>query len=355
MKRRFILSRRSLLLSTFLTVLMAGTANLLASNTAQTSASTIKPAYPYIVDAAFVAKYASIPPRKDVAIIDARPPKKYDRGHIVPAINIPDRKFDKFINLLPQDKSALLIYYCGGLKCPLSHKSAFKAEKVGYTNVKVYAAGYPDWLKHGNTPGVGPQYMRTVINSDTVAMVVDARPPKMFRKGSIPTAINIPYRNFDQMKGILPADKSVELVFFCGGYKCPLSPKSATKAKGLGYTNVKLYQPGYPQWKKMFGASGGVSVQEIAVKTDNKGSMSIEKFTRLMQEDPDSVYWIDVRDRPAVDVDGTFKTKTAMVIPMDELVAAIPTLPSDKPLVFFCDRGGVPWMPMTSFRKRGVN
>ena len=34
-----------------------------------------------------------------------------------------------------------------------------------------------------------------------------------------------------------------------------------------------------------------------------------------------------------------FKLKTAMTISMDDLVAAIPTLPTDKPLVFFCDKG----------------
>jgi len=41
---------------------------------------------------------------------------------------------------LPQDKSTLLIFYCGGVECMLSHNSAFKAEKLGYTNIRVYSA-----------------------------------------------------------------------------------------------------------------------------------------------------------------------------------------------------------------------
>ena len=70
-------------------------------------------------------------------IIDSRPAAQYD-GHIPGAINIPDSQFDKLVDKLPADKATLLLFYCGGLECMLSHNSAFKAEKLGYTNVKVY-------------------------------------------------------------------------------------------------------------------------------------------------------------------------------------------------------------------------
>ena len=80
-----------------------------------------------VVDAEFVSQYATVPKKDDVLIIDSRPARKYDQGHIVPAINISDSQFDKLTNLLPEDKSTLLIFYCGGLKCNLSTKSAAKA------------------------------------------------------------------------------------------------------------------------------------------------------------------------------------------------------------------------------------
>ena len=32
---------------------------------------------------------------------------------------------------LPKDKTTLLIFYCDGVECILSHKSAFRAEKLG--------------------------------------------------------------------------------------------------------------------------------------------------------------------------------------------------------------------------------
>ncbi|MBT4287606.1 MAG: rhodanese-like domain-containing protein [Deltaproteobacteria bacterium] len=68
-----------------------------------------------IVDVNFVQQYVKIPAPKDVFIIDSRPTKlKYDKGYIPNAINIPDSSFDKFKHLLPENKDALLIFYCQG-------------------------------------------------------------------------------------------------------------------------------------------------------------------------------------------------------------------------------------------------
>lgn len=50
--------------------------------------------------------------REDVVIIDSRPKRpRYDRGHIPTAISIPDSEFDELRHKLPQDKSALVIFY----------------------------------------------------------------------------------------------------------------------------------------------------------------------------------------------------------------------------------------------------
>ena len=77
-----------------------------------------------IVDVKFVMQHISIPMPDNVMIIDARPFKpKYVQGHIPMAVSIPNTQFDKMVDKLPKDKNALLIYYCGGLKCKLSHKS----------------------------------------------------------------------------------------------------------------------------------------------------------------------------------------------------------------------------------------
>lgn len=68
-----------------------------------------------IVDYKYVAKYAKMPKSKGAMIIDSRPYKpKYVAGYIPTAVSIPAKDFDKSVSMLPEDKDATLIFYCGG-------------------------------------------------------------------------------------------------------------------------------------------------------------------------------------------------------------------------------------------------
>jgi len=239
-------------------VVLAVLASLVGCTAAQNKTAVVPPPavpewqFHSIVDAQFVMDHATMPMAENVMIIDARPYKpKYVNGHIPAAISIPDSQFDKQVTLLPQDKNALLIYYCGGLACKLSHKSAKKAEKLGYTNVKVFAEGFPKWKKTpGNYVSVSVDHVAAALDKNQ-AVIVDARPKKpKFDKGHIPTALSIPFTYFDEYKGKLPRDTNTPLIFYCGGTACKLSHKSAKAALALGYTNVNVFSQGYPEWKK---------------------------------------------------------------------------------------------------------
>ncbi|MEF8943437.1 MAG: rhodanese-like domain-containing protein [Desulfohalobiaceae bacterium] len=50
----------------------------------------------------------------DVLLIDARPKRaRYDRGHIPTAVNLPNSDFEERAEeVLPEDKSTLLVFYC---------------------------------------------------------------------------------------------------------------------------------------------------------------------------------------------------------------------------------------------------
>lgn len=83
------------------------------------------------------------------------------------------------------------------------------------------------------------------------AVIIDARPPKKYILGHVPTAINIPDTRFDKFHSqIADLDKKSELITYCGGWKCAKSPKLAGMLQAKGFTNVKVYQSGYPSWKK---------------------------------------------------------------------------------------------------------
>ena len=140
-----------------------------------------------------------IPPVKGVMIIDSRPvARQYDPGHISGAVNIPDSQFDKMVDKLPADKATQLIFYCGGLECMLSHNSAFKAEKLGYGNIKVYAEGMPDWKAKGGPVSVSTAFVKKLIDEKASYMLIDARPKRVADKGMVPTAINISDTEFDK-------------------------------------------------------------------------------------------------------------------------------------------------------------
>jgi rhodanese-related sulfurtransferase len=168
-------------------------------------------------------------------------------------------------------------------------------------------------------------------------VLIDSRPKrKKYDKGHIPGAISIPDSQFAKMTDQLPQDKSKTLVFYCGGFKCRLSHKSAKKAIDLGYTQVKVYAAGYPAWKAADGA-GSATMAATKVKAGTEeGSIDTDAFVKMVNENPDSMMLIDVRD-PDEFADGHFKS--AVNIPVDQLEDKITTLPSDKPIVFVCGTG----------------
>ena len=85
---------------------------------------------------------------KKAVIIDVNGSQSYQRGHVPTAIDFALSK-DKLASLLPSDKSALVIAYCGGPQCKAYQAAAKAAEKLGYTNVKHMSAGISGWLQAG--------------------------------------------------------------------------------------------------------------------------------------------------------------------------------------------------------------
>lgn len=57
---------------------------------------------------------------------------------------------DDFAALLGDDKDALIVTYCGFVKCARSHNAAAWARQMGYTNVKRYAGGIYAWKGAGH-------------------------------------------------------------------------------------------------------------------------------------------------------------------------------------------------------------
>ena len=85
---------------------------------------------------------------KQVTLLDVNGSDSFQEGRIPGAIDyIANEK--KIAALLPKDKSALIVAYCGNEYCPAYLAAATTARELGYTNVKHYAPGIDGWKKSG--------------------------------------------------------------------------------------------------------------------------------------------------------------------------------------------------------------
>ncbi len=82
-----------------------------------------------------------------VTIIDVNGSSSYAKGHIPTAIDFASVK--DLSSVLPEDKNALIVAYCGGPRCGAYQKAAKAAQKLGYKNVKHLSAGISGWKGAG--------------------------------------------------------------------------------------------------------------------------------------------------------------------------------------------------------------
>jgi len=83
-----------------------------------------------------------------VTILDVNGSDSYKEGHIPGAIDYSAYK-ERLASILPKDKHALVVAYCGGPKCNAYEAAAKAAKELGYTNVKHLTAGISGWQAAG--------------------------------------------------------------------------------------------------------------------------------------------------------------------------------------------------------------
>jgi rhodanese-related sulfurtransferase len=81
---------------------------------------------------------------KKATVIDVNGTESWKQGRIPGAIDFEADKA-KLASLLPKDKDALIVAYCGGPECGAYQSAAKAAKDLGYTNVKHLKAGISGW------------------------------------------------------------------------------------------------------------------------------------------------------------------------------------------------------------------
>lgn len=87
---------------------------------------------------------------KKVVLLDVNGSESYAKGHIPGAVDY-TAKSDALGSVLPADKDALIVAYCGSETCGAYARAAEAARKLGYKNVKHYRPGIAGWKSAGES------------------------------------------------------------------------------------------------------------------------------------------------------------------------------------------------------------
>ena len=314
-----------------------------------------------IVDYLYVNTVVSKKNQKPL-IIDGRSEKKYLTGHIPFAKSLPVLEFEKNIAKFNHiSKGREIITYCGGYSCSKSSELATKLKAKGFTNIKVYLGGMPEWIKRNyivvETPSVLSSYKK---NS---ALFIDARPYKVYIRGTIPGALSIPDTKMDSLSGRFPRDKNTQIITFCGGHKCYKSHNIAKALIKDSYTDVRVYAAGMPDWKqagcqttsRKIVAPKEESVKKVVLTSgvvagSDEGTVDGEWFKSHLNKRPLTVQIVDVRPKSDFDIG---HIKGAINIYAEKLSAKkfLALLPKNETIVFSCASGGralEAWMKLNS-------
>ncbi len=91
--------------------------------------------------------------------LDARSPADYAAGHIAGALNLPVEEFDEhypsIARMLTPD--SVIVVYCDGLDCDLSHHLMVNLRELGYRHVRLIVNGWTTWHTAGLLTHTGEQ------------------------------------------------------------------------------------------------------------------------------------------------------------------------------------------------------
>jgi rhodanese-related sulfurtransferase len=89
-----------------------------------------------------------------VVLLDVNGTESWQKGHIPGAIDF-EKQGKQLEKVLPKDKDALVVAYCGGPSCKAYQSAAKAAEKLGYKNVRHLSAGISGWKEAGEKTQAG--------------------------------------------------------------------------------------------------------------------------------------------------------------------------------------------------------
>ena len=96
-------------------------------------------------------------------------------------------------------------------------------------------------------PDISVKELKQAI-ADKKVIILDVNGSDSFAKGHIPSAIDFTATKGELDKVLAAKGKDTLVVAYCGGPKCSAYQAGASKAKELGFTNIKHLSAGISGW-----------------------------------------------------------------------------------------------------------
>lgn len=184
-------------------------------------------------------------------------------------------------------------------------------------------------LPHGHLfaadeiPIIGTEALKHELYSGAPMVLANALSSIEFNNLTIKGSVNIPASKVAD-NPLLPEDTSTLLVFFCKGPVCVKSYKAAKEAIALGYTNVKVYKAGLPDWiRKRFPVTRTVEYPKVDIP---------KMYPQEVYEKLDEVVMLDIRGAESKLI-GEIKHGIVINIPLDDLEEKYTALSKNKTIV----------------------
>ena len=278
-------------------------------------------------------------------LFDARPVKRFGDAHI-PSARPAFPKDENFLSLLPADKDALLVFYCGGPTCPYTGEAVGKAQEAGYTNLKGFQAGLPGWKK-SKLP-VHSEATWLARNLNTQHVILDVRDKAASSQSHIQGAVALPQTELQAMTQRFIAEQKVPelpgvtdlrapVVVYADSHTSKEALLAYKELRNWGYTGTTVLNGGLSNW-----AAAGLPTEQGAAATtivyEKKlapGAIAPKEFVAL-EESRDGVLFVDVRtDQEAA----AGVIRDALQIPLEQLEDRYADLPKDKEIILYCANG----------------
>ena len=280
-----------------------------------------------------------------LVLIDSRPAGRYVQGHLPRAISIPLPELEKEgAKLLPTDLGKTLVFYCGGLSCMLSPKSATIAVKLGFKDVRMFPEGEPGWKKLD----YATESSLSFVKSGNLVLI-DLRSADKAASGHIPRAVNIPATALKSAEKQFPEFKAAPIVFY--------SDKDAEAVDALEwtreweYTNATIFPGGTAAWLAAANPlqAGAAATRINYVRKLAEGEVSIKDFEDIVKTASQLV--VDTR---TVEEFAKAHFPGALNIPAEEMAKRYTELPAGKLLALHCSTGTRSELAYDILREKGI-